>query len=191
MRVADSSYEGYVKHLATIVASLPVGSEMHASFLQQIEDYCDAADPVRGAPQLNAPWTPGNARAGYQTDVPGLISEILAQYVLSRIYGEAAILVAQDQITQVIRAIDMFINTSACSTIGGQSKTIRFDGSKLHINPLWGNGEADWVILTDIDDHETFVVPIAFIRDNANKIVQYRDLKQASIHYYNLHGVYK
>lgn len=228
MRVPDKSYGGYVKHLVTIVLKLPVSDKMRSSFLQQVKDYLDAADPVQGAPQLNAPWTPGNARAGYQTDIPGLISEILAQYALSRVYGEDAIFVAQDQFTQVDRAIDLFINTanlwtdaqkecamqcawkggSPCTSlecprrdptwlgnplaanIGGQSKTICFDGSKLHINPLWGAGEANWIILTDIDDHETFVVPIAFIRDNVNKTVQHRDLKRASVHYFNLHKVY-
>ena len=184
MRVSDSSYEGYVNHLVAIVHKLPVSDEMRASFLQQVQDYRDVADPVRGAPQPNIQWTRGNARGGYRNDIPGLISEILSQYVLS-IFYENAVVVAQDQHTQVNRAIDMFVNR-----FGVQSKTFCFKGPKAYFESTWGAGEADWVTLTDIDDHETFVVPISFIRDNAGKWVDYRDLKSAAIHYLNMHKVY-
>lgn len=190
MRVPDKSYRGYVKHLVTIVLKLPVSDKMRSSFLQQVKDYLDAADPVQGAPQLNAPWTPGNARAGYQTDVPGLVSEILSQYALWTIYGDDAITVAQDYHTQVELAIDAFLKWPLTAETNWQSKTIRFDGNKVFIESSWAKGSAELVTLTDIDDREVFVVPMSVIGDNAGKWMLHADLKRASIHYFNLHGIY-
>ena len=183
MIVEDKSYEGYCRHMGLLVRSLPTGEALSARFDEQMCDYFDDADPVKGAPQLNATWLKSNARYGYWRDIPGLISEIISQYALSLVYGEDAIVVKQDKETQSTRGIDFEVWLPG-TEIEVQSKTICFRRALGLIEKSWARGEADWVAITDIENREVFILPMGFIRKFAGKEVSDKDMEAASIHYY-------
>jgi hypothetical protein len=153
MRYEPHTYEGAKKSLLCKILRLEISGLLISQSLVEVENYIAAADLVNGEPQPNMEWSPVNYRNGYQHDIPGLFSEVLAQCNAARICGGAEkIIITQDKETQHDKKIDFFAGEYG----GVQSKTLRFNGTRTSFERTWLNGEARFLALTDIDDKVCF-----------------------------------
>lgn len=153
MRYFPYTYEGAKKSLLQKILRLEINELLIPQSLVEVENYIAAADPIKGEPQPNMEWSPVNIRNGYQHDIPGLFSEVLAQCNAARLVGPEKIVIAQDKDTQHEKKIDFFAGDESV-----QSKTIRFNGTRTSFERSYLNGEARILALTDIDDKVCFWV---------------------------------
>ncbi len=151
MRYFPHTYEGARKSLCEKIVKLEINELLIPQSHLEVENYLAVADPIKGIPQPNMEWSHVNCRAGYQFDIPGLVSEILAQCEAAKLVGIDKVKIAQDKETQFERKIDFFADED-----GVQSKTFRFNGTRTSFERSWIKGEAKILALTDIDDKVLF-----------------------------------
>lgn len=172
MRYEPYTYEGAKKALSIKIMKLDLNDILIPQSMQEVLNYFDYADPVRGEPQPNLEWSPVNYRNGYQNDIPGLLSEVLAQCNVAKLFGAHSVCIAQDEETQRYKKIDFFFTDTDNKQVAVQSKTIRFGGTRTSFERIWFSGDADYLALTDIDDKVCYLIK----KSNAESWVQQNGL---------------
>lgn len=152
MRYEPHTYEGCKSRASQIISRLYLRDLIPEQSLEQWEKYIKATDPIEGKPQTNMEWSLVNNRNGYQHDIPGLISEIIAQCNLARLYGKDSILIAQDKHTQHELKIDFFVRDRLAFESSVQVKTFRFNGDRMSMTRDYYSGQAKSLALVDIDE---------------------------------------
>jgi hypothetical protein len=193
------TYKAYREWLLLFAEHLR--QELPTSASDAIFKYIDCADRFDGTPQPNNPeWFDAPCRGGFLNDIPGVVSEALLCIHLARIYGKRAIYLPQDKHTQSVEKVDVVVSpldpprgnmdktpTHLYPAISEtfQSKTVRFVGTRLLIDPTWVEGTARWVALTDIDDRETYVVDRKGLIPYSGKTINARDLQPLTVYHFN------
>lgn len=185
MRVSEYTYAGYKNKALNIFKTLERKGILTNSSADDILNYFNEADPIEGKSQPFSDWNEkANIRAGFKNDIPGLISETLAQSCIAKIYGIESTKSAQTRDDQLIRKIDFFFD-NGYGKYSVQSKTIRFVGVYGTIEKSWATGEANYLAITDIDDGECYIVEMEIIKELAGQRVDKRKLAEISSYTYN------
>lgn len=155
MRYYPRTYRGARAELLRKVNRLDGKRAFPQESVKCLTAYIKAANTNDGEKlPTNTPWSlETNNRAGYQNDIPGLMSELIAQWNLCGKYGDESLRIAQDEQTQRYDCIDFFINEDSY-----QCKTFRFDGKRMSVQRSWFNGIAKYLALVDIDDHKCYII---------------------------------
>lgn len=143
------------------------------------EKYVKATDPIEGKSQINMHWSSVNNRNGYQNDIPGLISETIAQCNLAKLYGKDSILIAQDEETQRVQKIDFFCTNHLAAESAVQVKTFCFKGDRMSMTREYYAGIAKSLCLVDIDEK------LCYFLDRAN-VQQLYDTKRGYFYKWDL-----
>lgn len=152
MRYDPHTYEGAKTRANQIITRLYLRDLLPEQSLEQWEKYLGATDPIQGKSQTNMEWSPVNNRNGYQNDIPGLVSEIIAQCNIAKLWGDKSILIAQDKYTQHEMKIDFFCTHPLAIESSVQVKTFRFNGDRMSMTREFYSGQARSLALVDIDD---------------------------------------
>lgn len=158
MRYEPHTYQSAKSRGSQIITRLLIRDLIPEQSLREWEQYLHATDPIEGKPQLNMDWSPVNNRNGYQNDIPGLISEIIAQCNLAKLYGKDSILIAQDQYTQRDLKVDFFVTNNHAHESSVQVKTFRFQGDRMSMTREYFAGQATTLCIVDIDDHLCYCI---------------------------------
>jgi len=187
----DWSYTGFRLRLVSTTQALTLAGLLPIQCLLQVQKYLNYADPVDGEP-IGGNWNKETlARFGYRQDIPGLVSELLAMVTMAEIFGHQSISIHQDKETQSGLGIDFYVKMVELLK-SFQSKTMKFKGSTFTIYKDWFEGTADFLVLSDIDDHETFVIPMELARERlqGKETAKRSDLVEIATYYKNFGGMY-
>lgn len=168
MRVSQHTYEAYKGRAQQIFDSLEKNGLLLKESKDSIIKYFEAADITKGAPHKGE-WRPVNDRAGYQFDIPGLISEVISQTCASTLPNFNRVRIVQDKVSQVELKIDFVAVYNSISgnindldtqnkEITHQSKTIRFSGTRAPIEKYYTEGVPQIIDLVDIDDQQCYFI---------------------------------
>jgi hypothetical protein len=145
------TYQAARARASQIIAKLFITGLIPDQSMEQWENYLTATDPIEGRKQLNMKWSLVNNRNGYENDIPGLVSEIIAQCNLASIYGKDSIVIAQDEHTQRKLEIDFLVNNPTTIEPTVQVKTICFRTERIGLPREYYGGQAKTLSLVDIE----------------------------------------